>query len=98
MKNFFILFGLLSCMQAASAFADEAKVSMDSKAAKKVWTLTPEQRQSAAKMHEQMAECLRSNKPLNECRDIMHKGCKDLGKEGCPMMGECCGGEMHHKS
>ncbi len=45
-------------------------------------------RQKMAEVHQRMATCLRSDKPIAECRSDMWKNCQDLmGKEGCPMMG-----------
>jgi hypothetical protein len=47
-----------------------------------------EMRAKMATLHEQMATCLRSEKPLSECRSEMMKGCQErLGDRGCPMMG-----------
>ncbi len=66
-----------------------------SKENKKAWALTPEQRQNMAKLHEQMAACLRTDKPMKECHDEMKKNCEAMGKEGCPMMG-WPHGKMHH--
>jgi hypothetical protein len=41
-----------------------------------------------AALHEQMAACLRSNKPVAECRNQMVKDCQEqLGTVDCPMMG-----------
>jgi hypothetical protein len=55
---------------------------------------TKEVREKMATLHEQMAACLRSDKPIAECRTEMAKSCQDMmGKEGCPMMGR--GGAMH---
>lgn len=42
-------------------------------------------RQQMAEMHEKMAKCLRSKKPMNECQDQMMKG---------GGMGHMCGGMM----
>lgn len=45
-------------------------------------------REKMAILHEQMAACLRSDKPLADCRSEMMKNCQDrLGKHGCHMMG-----------
>ena len=56
-----------------------------------------EQRQKMAGQHEKMAACLRSDRPLPECREEMMKGCKEaMGKEGCPMMGGKGPHGMHH--
>lgn len=49
---------------------------------------TPEQREKMAAVHEKMVTCLRSSKPMSECRQEMMKSCEEtMGKEGCPMMG-----------
>ena len=55
---------------------------------------SPEQRQKMAAVHQKMADCLKSNRPMNECREEMRKGCHDtMGEQGCPMM-ESMGGGM----
>lgn len=47
-----------------------------------------EQREKMATIHEQMAACLRSDKPIAECHKEAMKRCQDvMGKEECPMMG-----------
>ena len=47
-----------------------------------------EMRAKMATLHEQMAACLRSDKPFSDCRHEMMKGCQQLmGEHGCPMMG-----------
>lgn len=49
---------------------------------------TREQRQQMAKLHEQMAVCLRSDKSFPECRNQMRAACQStMGAQGCPMMG-----------
>lgn len=54
---------------------------------------TAEQRQKMAEVHEKMAECLRSDRPIGECRREMMKACHDtLGADSCPMMGKGPGG------
>lgn len=49
--------------------------------------LTKEQRDKMASLHEQMANCLRSDKSAKECHEDMKQSCKSMGKEACPMMG-----------
>jgi hypothetical protein len=45
-------------------------------------------REQMAKMHEQMAACLRSDKPVADCRSQMRQQCMAaMGEQGCPMMG-----------
>jgi hypothetical protein len=47
-----------------------------------------EMRAKMASVHEQMATCLRSDRPLVECRSEMMTGCQQLmGERGCHMMG-----------
>lgn len=47
-----------------------------------------ETREKMATMHEQMAACLRSDKPIADCRKEAMKDHQELmGKDGCPMMG-----------
>lgn len=47
-----------------------------------------EMRAKMASVHERMAACLRSDKPIADCRREMMKSCqKLLGEHGCPMMG-----------
>ena len=50
--------------------------------------LTTEQREQMAGVHEKAAACLRSDRPVSECRADLMKGCQEaMGKDGCPMMG-----------
>jgi hypothetical protein len=47
-----------------------------------------EMREKMATLHERMAACLRSDKPIAECHTEMRKNCQELmGKDGCPRMG-----------
>jgi hypothetical protein len=46
-----------------------------------------ETREKMATVHEQMAACLRSDKPIADCHAQAMEHCRSLmGKEGCPMM------------
>lgn len=50
--------------------------------------LTAEQRTKMADLHEKMAACLRSDRPLAECHEQMMNGCREaMGSDTCPMMG-----------
>lgn len=42
-----------------------------------------ETRQQMAAMHEKMADCLNSNRPISECKSEMHESCEKM-KGGCP--------------
>ena len=54
---------------------------------------TAEQRQKMAEVHQKMADCLRSDRPMAECRNEMATACHDMvGAGGCPMMGKGPGG------
>ena len=47
-----------------------------------------EMREKMATIHEQMAACLRSDKPIADCHAQAMEHCRTMmGKEGCPMMG-----------
>ncbi len=47
-----------------------------------------EVREKMARLHEQMAACLRSDKSFAECRAEMRRGCpQTVGAESCPLMG-----------
>ena len=54
---------------------------------------SPETRQQMAAVHQKMAACLRSARPIAECRAEMMKSCHEMmGERGCPMMGSTDGG------
>jgi len=52
-------------------------------------TMSKEQREKMATIHEQMAACLRSDKPVADCHKEAMKSCQDaMGKDWCSMMHE----------
>jgi len=54
---------------------------------------SPQVRGQMAEVHQRMAACLTSTRPIAECRTEMLKNCQDLmGANGCPMMGAAGGG------
>ena len=56
-----------------------------------------EQREKMAGIHEKMATCLRTDRPILECREEMMKSCKAaMGKTACPMMEGNMKPGMHH--
>jgi hypothetical protein len=60
--------------------------------------LSKETREKMAALHERMAECLRSDKPFNECRSTMITSCREqLGSDGCPMLGVRPDTETRHR-
>jgi hypothetical protein len=41
-----------------------------------------------AEVHQRMAVCLKSDRPMTECRADVRKNCRDLmGTDHCPIMG-----------
>lgn len=47
---------------------------------------SPEMRRSMAAVHERMAACLASERPMAECREEMHRNCQQMvGPGHCPM-------------
>lgn len=55
-----------------------------------------EMREKMATLHEKMAECLRSDKSITECRTAMMKSCHDVvGNDDCSMMGMGRGAHHH---
>jgi hypothetical protein len=55
-----------------------------------------ETREKMATLHEQMAACLRSEKPIADCHTEAMQHCQAImGKEGCPMNMMGMGGGMH---
>jgi hypothetical protein len=48
--------------------------------------MTAEQRSKMAEAHEKLAACLRSDRPLSECRDEMMKSHESMDMGDCPMM------------
>lgn len=81
MKHLF--FATLLALTFSGPFASADKDKMG-KMPKMEWTNI--QRENMAKMHENMATCLRTNKAVNDCRAEMKTSCKEMGKEACPMM------------
>jgi len=49
---------------------------------------SPEVRQQMAAVHQKLADCLRSDRPIAECKAEMKTSCHEMmGEGGCPMMG-----------
>ena len=48
---------------------------------------TTEQRQKVAEVYQKIAECLRSTRPMAECRSEMATACHTIGVGVCPGMG-----------
>ncbi|MGE3760513.1 MAG: hypothetical protein AB7H97_22295 [Pseudobdellovibrionaceae bacterium] len=90
-RFFTLLFVLAICIPAIS-LAEESK--------KDSATVTVAEKQEAmAKMHEEMAKCLREGKDPKDCRSETMANCPMMQNGTCPMMEEMMGGGMmggHH--
>jgi hypothetical protein len=76
-----IIASVLLIMSTSAAFAADPPATSPPAPSK-------EMREKMASVHEQMATCLRSDKPISECHSQMMKSCQEtMGHEGCPMMG-----------
>jgi hypothetical protein len=76
-----VIASVLLIMGASAAFAADPPAARHG-------TPSKEMREKMASLHEQMAACLRSEKPIADCHSQMMKSCQDtMGEEGCPMMG-----------
>jgi hypothetical protein len=76
----------LALLGAPLAFSAEPAKSADA-------APSPEVRQQMAAVHEKMAQCLRSERPMAECRAEMVGSCQQMmGASACPMMGSGAGG------
>ena len=53
---------------------------------------TAEQRQKMAEVYQKMADCVRSTRPMTECRSEMVAACHSIGGGVCPGMGRGRGG------
>lgn len=86
MKNLFVIGTLFTALLGGASFAAEAQKA--TKTPKNAMAeMTKEQRENMAAMHEKMAECLRSDKAMSECRTEMKGQCQAMmGGDGCPMM------------
>lgn len=69
------------CLASASVWAADAPPAKDP-------VPTKEMRAKMAVAHEKMAVCLRSDRPVAECRQEMMHSCQQMSGQGCGMMGE----------
>lgn len=78
----FVRIGLAATLAAAAAFAADAPPASTGAMPSK------EMREKMAVVHEQMAACLRSDKPIADCRtEAMQKCHQAMGQQGCQGMG-----------
>lgn len=96
MRKFFVLLTMLSLVTATNAMAESAD-SKKKEDTVKSDEMSKEMRAKMAASHEKMALCLRSEKPMKECRDEMHEQCMGEGAEGCGMMTNHKGMMKKHK-
>lgn len=92
MKKTILLGVVLTTLIAGGAFAQGSRTSNSTNDA--TTQITPQQRQNMAAIHEKMAACLRSDKPIDECRTEMQENCQEMAG-GCPMAGMGRMGMMH---
>lgn len=70
---------IVAAVAGSASAADQAPTSAEP---------SKQAREQMAKMHEEMAACLRSEKSFEDCQNQMHQHCmKAMGEKGCPMMG-----------
>lgn len=74
MKKIIALFFTLSLLSSLS-LAEEGKKPKEPSA---------EDRKKMAELHQKMADCLKSDKPIQQCHEEMKKSCKEMG-DHCPM-------------
>ncbi len=90
MRTMLSILILLMGLAGFSALAEQSAVSKKP-SSNATTELTQEQRLKMAGLHANMADCLKSDKAISECRQEMMKGCREaMCKEGCPqgmMMG-----------
>ncbi len=92
--------GLITLMIAAlmssslALAADKSEKTKETKRDRNSWmSMSAETRRQMADMHQKMAECLKSDKSLSECRDNMMANCPMMKDGQCPMKGMM--GMMH---
>jgi hypothetical protein len=69
----------VALLSASAAFAADAPKTTPSEP-------TAETRQKMAEIHQKMADCLRSERPIAECRAEMGQSCQGMmAGAGCPM-------------
>ena len=67
--------------------SSSAVIAADAPSAGPQGAPSKEMRAKMATVHERMAACLRSDKPINDCRAQMMKSCQEMMGDQCPMMG-----------
>ncbi|MDD4974122.1 MAG: hypothetical protein PHY93_07205 [Bacteriovorax sp.] len=57
--------------------------------------ISSSERKQMSEMHQKMADCLKSNKSISECREYMMTNCPDCHSHGMMMRHDGHGGCMH---
>jgi len=78
---------ILSLVMLPAAFAQESKTSSGDR------NKMIEMQEKMAKMHQDAAECLKSEKSVDTCQSEMMKRCA-MGKSHCQMMSKMMTGDM----
>jgi hypothetical protein len=81
-------------MAVGLALLASAALAAEPKPPEKPAPPTPEQRATMATMHRQMADCLVSDRPIEECRAQMQAACAQSGMMGDAGCGMGRGGRM----
>lgn len=86
MRKFLVCTSIVMILTSGAAGAAETKTEKTNPS--KPQELSKAQREQMAILHEKMAQCLRSEKSLQECHQELRAQCQEMiGTEGCPMMG-----------
>lgn len=87
MKSF-VIFVAVVIISSPFAFGSGKNNKATTKTVKSSWiSMSPETRTQMADMHQKMADCLKSDKSISECRDNMVANCPMMKDGSCPMMG-----------
>lgn len=93
MKKLVLLATAFLCVAGTQVLAADS----DSKT-KNEAIVNKETREQMAANHDKMAQCLRSDKSLEICRDEMHAECENMpGEYGCMMMNRKGKGKMRSR-
>lgn len=92
LKNLSVVALLILALTGASAFGEDTAANSEHQAhhaaKSQMNEPSPEMRQKMAEAHQKMADCLKSTKPISECKKEMKKNCPMMKKGHCEMMEE----------
>lgn len=93
-SNLFVVIGLVLSLSPSSFAADAKRGATTTK-------MTPELKKDMADMYQKMADCMRTDKSMDECSHEAMKNCPVVQKTGhCPInegMGPMMGKRMKHQ-